>query len=174
MIIGNFNCHRKARGYRETSGTEDLLESWAKVKNMSLIHNQKQPVSFNSGRWERGYNTDLIFATKSVAGYCEKIFHDPTPHAQHRPIMLKCRPVIMPQNVPFKRRFNFKKAYWNKFVKELDEKIASFQPAPTGYDNFISTNKMVARDCIPRGCRTLCIRFLGRVQKHVRGLPRKL
>ncbi|KAG5883390.1 hypothetical protein JTB14_012740 [Gonioctena quinquepunctata] len=71
--------------------------------------------------------------------------------------MLKFRPVIMPQKVPFKRRFNLRKADWNKFTEEIDEEIRDLPPTPASYDKFISAIKKTARRCIPRDCGTYFI-----------------
>ncbi|KAG5881030.1 hypothetical protein JTB14_006822 [Gonioctena quinquepunctata] len=63
----------------------------------------------------------------------------------------------MPQKVPFKRRFNLRKADWYTFTEDIDEEIRDLTPTPASYDNFISAIKKTARCCIPRGCRTYYI-----------------
>lgn len=154
VIIGDFNCRGGTWGYQETNADGELLESWAEGNELILVHDQKQPASFNSGRWRRGYNPDLIFVSTSLAGTCIKSVLDPIPRTQHRPIMLKFRPVIAPQKVPFKRRFNYTKAKWGKFALTLDAEIAALPPTPASYERFISAIKYAARQSIPRGCRT--------------------
>lgn len=92
--------------------------------------------------------------TSSLTGTCNKTVLDPIPHTQHRPIVLKFRPVMMPPNEPFKRRFNCTKANGKKFAETLDEEIAYLLPTLANYENFISAIMRKARHSIPRGCRT--------------------
>jgi hypothetical protein len=48
------------------------VEEWAEGENLSLIHEPKLPASFNIGRWKRGYNPDLIFASDTISHLCTK------------------------------------------------------------------------------------------------------
>ena len=65
---------------------------------------------------------DLIFASESIANMCKKSVMDPNPHTQHRPICVRVQPVVVPQPTPFRRRFNFRKADWNGYSTELDNR----------------------------------------------------
>ncbi|CAH1250094.1 Hypp8765 [Branchiostoma lanceolatum] len=123
---------------------------------MSLIHDPKLPASFNSCIWRRGYNPDLEFAsnTNTIASQCEKVVLHPIPHSQHRPIELRVNAVIVPQTVPFRRRFNLKKANWEKFAEYLDLYIKDLPALPIHYDTFVKMIKKSSRQNIPRGCRT--------------------
>ena len=85
---------------------------------------------------------------------CEKVVLDPIPHSQHRPIGLKVNAVITPRTVPFRRRFNLKKAHWGNFAKDTDSYIQDLPALPTHYDTFVEMIKRSSRRNIPRGCRT--------------------
>ena len=125
--------------------------SWG---DLTLIHDAKQPKSFNSARWKKGYNPDLIFAYGSIANMCKKSIMDPIPHTQHRPICVSAHPVMVPQTIPFRRRFNFMKADWNGYSAELDKLIEDVEPIPTNYQCFVESVHVASRRHIPRGCGT--------------------
>ena len=88
-------------------------------------HDATLTKSFNSKLWkmESGYKPDLIFASTSIGGMCEKKVLDPISHSQHRPICLSANPVVMAQHPVFRRRFNLKKANWKSYAAEADAHI---------------------------------------------------
>ena len=119
----------------------------------SLIHDPKLPSSFHSARWRRGYDPDLAIVTSNIAGLCQKIVMDPIPSSQHRPIGIQVNAAVRPISVPFKRRFNYKKADWKGFTNELEQKVSQIAPTSCNYDCFAELVKKTARSHIPRGCR---------------------
>ena len=151
--MGDFNSHNTIWGYDETNENGKAVESWMDVINLELIHDPKQPSSFNSQRHKHGYNPDLLFASQEIATNCNKITLDAIPHSQHHPIALKISPLISPQNTYFKRPFNFRKANWKGFKAESDSLISRLKPKPENYDKFVKLLKKSARKYIPRGCQ---------------------
>ena len=136
------------------------MENWADSHQLSLIHDAKLPSSFNSARWRRGYNPDLAFASSTISNQCEKLVLDPIPHTQHHPIGLRVNAVITPRPVPFRPRFNLKKAKWKEFAEDLDSSIKDLPATPGNYDSFTRLVKKSSRRHIPRGCRTNFIQGL--------------
>ena len=78
-----------------------LVEQWSETNQLSLVHDAKQPKSFNSKRWQQGYNSDLAFVSYSIAHLAEKDVMDAIPKTQHIPIIIKLNAAITPRNVPF-------------------------------------------------------------------------
>ena len=154
VIIGDFNSHSTQWGYDETNEDGEAVEEWVDQLQLSLIHDPKQPKSFNSSRWRRGYNPDLAFTSSSIDKLCHKMVMDPIPRTQHRPIGLQVKAAVSPASVPFRRRFNYQKANWEGFSTDLDDAITNIEASPENYDLFVKVIKETARKNIPRGCRT--------------------
>ena len=132
----------------------EAVAQWADSCDLTLIHDAKLPKSFNSARWKKGYNPDLIFASESIANTCKKSDMDPIPHTQQRPICVSVQPIVVPQPTPFLRRFHFRKADWNGYSTELDNSIEDVEPIPSKYNSFVENVRVASRRHIPRGCRT--------------------
>ena len=112
VVIGDFNSHGVEWGYKSTDENGRLAEQWSETNQLSLVHDAKQPKSFNSKRWQQGYNPDLAFVSYNIAHLAEKDVMDAIPKTQHRPISIKLNAAIRSRNVPFRRRYNLKKAKW--------------------------------------------------------------
>lgn len=80
------------------------------TNQLCLIREAKLPPSFHSDRWRRGYNPDFAAVINDIAVLCKKIVMDPVPQTQHCPIGIQVNAAVITTIVPFKRRFNFKKA----------------------------------------------------------------
>ena len=142
IVIEDFNSHSTTWGY---TSTDNEGEQWEDSCGFTLIHDAKLPKSFNSARWKKVYNQDLIFASDSIANMCKKSVMDPISHTQHRPICVSVQPVVVPQPTPFRRRFNLRKVDWNGYSTELDNHIEDVEPIPSNYNRFIE-NVRVAED----------------------------
>ena len=106
IVIGDFNSHSTTWRYTTRNDNGETVEQCADLCNITLIYNAKLSKSFNSARWKRGYNPDLIFVFKSIANICGKSVMKPNIHTQHRPICVRADPVIVAHPTPFRRRFN--------------------------------------------------------------------
>ena len=68
IVIGDFNSHSTLWGYDTTYNNGEAVEQWADSCDLTIIHDVKLQKSFNSARWKKGYNPDLIFAS-----HCEHV-----------------------------------------------------------------------------------------------------
>lgn len=149
----DFNSHGSAWGYSKTSEDGEEVEKWVEANNLTLVHDTKLPSSFNSDRWRRGYNQDIIFVSSNIKQQCKKKVEAPISNSQHRPLTCQINAIIHPENVPMIRRYNFKKANWENFKTQLDTEINKVIPMPDNYAQFINLVKNISRQNIPRGCR---------------------
>lgn len=153
FIVGDFNSHSNVWGYVEDDSNGEAVLTWADSNQLNLVHDNKLPPSFNSGRWKRGYNPDLIFVSENIAHQCRKTVLSPIPNTQHRPIGCQVFAAISPRITPFRRRYNFKKADWQKFADILDSEVSRITPSVSNYDEFVEAVKTSSRLSTPRGCR---------------------
>lgn len=153
LIVGDFNSHSSQWGYQEDDNNGEAVIHWAEINNLKLIHDNKLPPSFNSGRWSRGYNPDLIFVSQQIAPQCIKNVGTPIPNTQHRPIICQIISAVRPCAVPFRRRYNFRKANWPKFQSLMEDAVAAIAPEPASYGAFTEAIQRCSRQSIPRGCR---------------------
>ena len=145
----------------------EAVEQWADSGNLTLIHNAKLSKSFNSARWKRGYNPDLIFVSESIANMCGKSVMEHLPHTQHRPICARANPVDVAHPTPFRRRFDLRKADWDGYSTELDTLFEDVEPIPENYGGFVDKVRVASRRYIPRGCRTNHIPALSEESKSL-------
>ena len=132
----------------------DEVETWLESKHLTLIHDAKLSKSFLSARWKRGYNPDLVCVSSELTSRVAKAVLDPIPHTQHRPITITIQSVLQATTVPFRRRFNLRRADWLPFQQEIENSISSIPSHPNNYNMFIDLLKRSARRHIPRGCQT--------------------
>ena len=154
IYIGDFNSHSVQWGYSDDDDNGHKVLLWAQNNDLQLIHDPKLPKSFASARWKRGYNPDLIFCGKTLACNSNKFVAEPIPKSQHRPIGVIITGAVTPKETTFRRRFNFAKADWQSFTKDLDEALVNLPDTPANYNEFITLISRISRQHIPRGCRT--------------------
>lgn len=165
FVVGDFNSHSSLWGYRDDDRNGEAVIQWADASKLTLLHDNKLPASFNSARWRRGFNPDLVFVSDRINLQCVKGVCLPIPNTQHRPIMCQVMAIARPHNIPFRRRYNFQKANWTKFQKLLDCAVDTLEPIPSSYDSFVDTVKKCSRLSIPRGCNTNYIQGLTTASK---------
>ena len=145
--------HHSSEMYLQQQHNGVAVVQWAESNSLTLIHDAKLQKSFNSARWKKGYNPDLIFASFSIYNMCVNFVLNPNPRIQHRPIcvtvnhVLVSRPtaeqflieldisaieeyVIIIIITAFRRRFNLRKANWSGYATDVDVLIDEVDPSP--------------------------------------------
>ena len=140
---------------------------WAESNSLTLIHDVKLQKSFNSARWKKGYNPDLIFASSSIDNMCVKSVLNPIPRTQHRPICVTVNTVLVPRPTAFRRRFNLRKANWSGYATDVDIRIHEVDPTPENTERFVEAICVTSRKHIPRGCRSHYISGLSEKSKSL-------
>ena len=130
VIIGDFNSHNTIWGYDQNNEDGEAVEEWATANDLTLLHNQKDGSSFQSARWKKGYNPDLVFISSRHFTCFEKTIGDPIPKSQHMPMNINVRPAVRALESNSIPRFNFKKANWPKFTSELDRMVETIAGNP--------------------------------------------
>lgn len=154
--LGDFNSHHTRWKYRDNDSNGETLLRWAESNNTYLVFDAKDNDTFFSGRWKQGYNPDLCFVSRD-----EK--HQPLPssrrvlphfpHSQHRPTIIVIGITIPIVNSVPRPRWNFMRADWDSFSKDLDDSIRWIPPEPQQYDRFTKLVIGIAKKYIPRGYR---------------------
>ena len=134
IVIGDFNSRNTIWGYDDKDNNGVVVVQWAGSNSITLIHDAKLPKYFNSARWKKGYNPDLIFASSSIDNMRVKSVLNPIPRTQHRPICNTVNPVLVSRPTAFKIRFNMRKANWSVYATDIGNLIDEVHPTPENYD----------------------------------------
>ena len=152
VVIGDINSHSLTWGYATTNTDGELVEDWAENKILSLIHDPELRSSFNSGRWWRGYNPDITFAT-ALPGAATRLwwnqYHAPNidPFECKSMQLSPCKPYLSGDDSTRRRQTG------------SSTHISSMQPWRTipPQPNYVTSSwtpwRKVARLNIPRVCR---------------------
>ena len=167
MIVGDFNSHSVEWGYDVDDEDGEAVVSWAINNNLDLLYDAKDPPTFNSKRWRKGYNPDLVFVSSDRSHLFQRTVKDHVPRSQHRPIEVKTQPVINPTTSKYLPRFNFRKANWTSFTLDLDQAVEHVPPTPEKYDDFVQLLWKLGQQHIPRGCRAKYIPGLNEESAHM-------
>ena len=156
IACGDFNSRNTLWGYPDTNQNGETVAQWAESFDLHLLYEAKDNKLFFSGRHKTWTNPDLCFVSKTIAQSCERYVLDKFPRSGHCPIIIATE-VGMKINSLGKKRWNFRKADWNKFT-ELTDSLTHGLPDPSGpptvtYNAFTSMLSSAAKASIPRGRR---------------------
>ena len=168
LVVGDFNSHNTVWGYESTNHDGEAVEEWALVNNLSILYDAKDGTTFQSARWRRGYNPDLTFVSAKYHQLFFRTIMDPIPKSQHRPVAVDIRPVVQPRETKYQNpRSNYRKANWESFTYDIENKTPTIVPDPERYEDFQSLVIEAAKKNIPRGCRESYIPGLSDQNKEI-------
>ena len=150
---GDFNSHSSEWGYRVSDKAGDQLSQWANNNNFHLLYDPKQNGTFHSTRWKKDYSPDVCSVTCDDERQplpTTRTIDPHFPNSQHRPSIITISldiPTI--SSVP-KPRWNFRKANWPEFTKNIAESINRISPRSENYQRFCKLIITKAKTYIPR------------------------
>ncbi|KAI5725988.1 hypothetical protein M8J77_022473 [Diaphorina citri] len=156
IIIGDFNAHSKSWGYKDQDCAGKILEDFVNTNPIEVIY---KPTDTPTFLYHNGSctNPDLLLVSSDIADYTTRRVLD-DPGSGHRVILaiIESKKDQKHEDIPVPTRWNFKKAKWQNFTNDLEEKMGNME-----MDNNKSTdsiNKEIcnsilqsARKYIPRG-----------------------
>lgn len=156
VLVGDFNSHHSLWGYADTDENGKKLVEWAECSNLFLVHDAKDLSTFQSARWQRGYNPDLCFVTRDhndkPLTVVRKVLQG-LPSSQHRPVVIEIGTQIELKNSIPKPRWNFGKADWSSFTSRVESSIRFIPNNIDCYEHFLGIVKGAAKKSVPRGYR---------------------
>ena len=149
VTIGGLTVISQNGDTLSTNSDVTLVERRCDRNRLTPIHGPKIHESFKSARWNQGYNPDLSFVATSITHQCEKLGLEVILKSQHRPIAIKIKAAVSPQENPFRRRYNLKKADKEGFAKSVEMGITDIVPTPDNYGFFVDLVKKHLDRTIP-------------------------
>lgn len=134
IYAGDFNCQHTDWGYNQTLQDGEGLSEWASSAEALLLLDSKELPSFFFARWNSYTNPDLAFAvSRSSDLKPDRRVLDSFPRSHHRPSVIKVSSLVQPAAGKPVRRWNFRKANWQRFMVEMEQRSAGL-PDPDATD----------------------------------------
>lgn len=156
MYAGDFNSHHIEWNYENNDENGENLSEWASTNSLCLVFDAKDRTTFFSQAHRKGSNPDLSFVSCDREGTPVQIDRRVLPmfpNSQHRPIVYSIGLSINVIRSIQRPRWNFLKARWVPFQRELDDVIRFVEPKYENYDRFVKLTINTAKKYIPRGFR---------------------
>jgi hypothetical protein len=123
-LIVDFNPHFHDVGYKNINEAGKMIEDFLSANNVELLHEKKDPPTYLHYNGST-INPDLTLASPDIAALASRNIID-DPGCGHRMIIttVNFKTTSRTFNNNLQYVWNFKKAKWNKYRKELDSKIS--------------------------------------------------
>ena len=157
LVLGDFNSHSEAWGYKEADARGEQVEDWQVDTKLVLLNDPDDPPSFFSRTWLKSYTPDLAFATNDLAGISSRTVLAQLGGSDHRPIRVSFDLGYKPKGANTLPRWNYKRANWERFSDLTDLYSLKINNTRENLNTKIkSMNRIIlqaAKETIPRGAR---------------------
>ena len=155
VLAGDLNGHSHLWGYRDLNDTGRKIEELCTSTNLMLLQDQNSPPTLLHKAHGTLHRPDLTLVSADLEQHCtEELLRDTG--SDHRPVLTKIN-ILKRRNRKRRTRWNFKKANWNLYRQESDNR---FQEISLEEMNVEQLNETFTSIClkastlsIPRGCR---------------------
>jgi len=155
---GDFDCQHVNWGYNKTCPDDESLDYWATSNNLGLLSNPNEAVSFSSHRRNVYTNPDLALASFGQDNRLpDRRVLGNFPRSQHRPSRIMPPRLKVPTHSDPVKRWNFRKADWNRFCLLLTGESVQRLPPPDAtnvekaYQELCESLLSATKQCTPRG-----------------------
>lgn len=142
-------------GYSSSNADGEVLVDWASTVDATLLFDPKEPHTFYSARWNTTTNPDLAFAKwHNNHSIPVRRILAMFPQSHHRPSLITIPSLVQPVQGRDVKRWNFRKANWAGFTKQVNNAAAGLpHPCPNNlngaYDSFCKMLLAAAKNNIP-------------------------
>uniref|UniRef100_H3AH60 Endonuclease/exonuclease/phosphatase domain-containing protein n=1 Tax=Latimeria chalumnae TaxID=7897 RepID=H3AH60_LATCH len=127
VYMGDFNCQHTDWGYNYSTANGEALCNWASQRDLTLFFNSQPPSTQVDGALSVTQTRPDIPTSSILRRF---------PHSYHRPVLLKTSLLVPTPSLPAKR-WNFRKADWDRF-SNLTDNIASTLPPPDINNSYLA------------------------------------
>lgn len=128
------NCHNTFWGFNTTNADGECLLEWSMNNDFKLVFDPKDKKTFYSKVHRT--ETNLCFVSNSLTNKTRRKIVGDFPRSQHRIVLINVGILIHLVNSIPKPRWNFLKANWPEFGKEIDNIIDEILVRIRNYKRF--------------------------------------
>ena len=154
IVVGDFNGHSQTWGYENSNEIGNTIEDWIISNELELIFDSKQTGTYMHHNGKT-FNPDLLMVSSNIANKTQRLVKDSL-GSDHRVIIANIKLGKRTIKSKCEKSWNFKRAYWKEYTKELEEKLPNIIQIETNSPDNIN-NKIcktlieTAKKFIPRG-----------------------
>ena len=157
LVVGDFNGHSQAWGYKETDSRGEQLQDWMIDNQLILLNKPDDKPTFYSRARKTTSTPDLAVATEDIEKRTTRTVGSQLGGSDHVPITLHIVDASTAPEYHRKRAsWNFKKANWGKYQHQAEDLFRDVNLTEDINHNVklvTDTIMIAAKKSIPRGFR---------------------